>query len=474
MNEKDGNTFSMLSPYAAGLINTVSRFAEEEKLFYGRKTFILSLSAGKDSCALLDVMSLLAKTNDFILTAYHLNHLARGIESDKDAEFIKNLCNSYGIELFLESHDFSESDIAFEERARRYRYRRLRNLISEKKIDAGITAHTKSDQAETVFMRIMTGTHIRGLQSIRPDLGTIIRPMLCVSADQVRSYLRARDIDWREDLSNEDERYTRNFVRKNIFPFLSEKFPRSENSLYDLTLAARESENLIRSLFEQCGVKIIRDNDSAYVRLGALAENKSAVEWIASDMLSMFGVFVTGERIKEIWRRFQMKGNRKIFDHPECILMKRTRGESIEIIAALPEKETMQWKIDGEQSMTGHKKIKMPFCTIETEIIDYSDKLNYSDPFVIYLDAEKSGKTFFIRSAINGDIIRLEGVDRTIKKILSNAHLTYNEKMKIPVFESDGNVAALGLGFIEKGSNRVSDDFRVKKGSKKILAIRRT
>jgi tRNA(Ile)-lysidine synthase len=173
---------------------------------------LLSLSAGKDSIALMDIMSTLAEEWSLTLGVFHLNHLSRGMESDSDEEFVRNLAKTYQLKLYCERFDCAgrPRGSSFEEFSREKRYGLLNGIARAESWDKIATAHTGSDNIETVLMRILRGTGIHGLRGIEPIRSKLIRPLLPLTSADVYAHLTDRGLKWREDRSNADPRFLRN------------------------------------------------------------------------------------------------------------------------------------------------------------------------------------------------------------------------------------------------------------------------
>lgn len=201
-------------------------------------TVVAGVSGGADSVALLLFLAGLEENAPRIV-ACHFNHMLRGDESVRDAEFVSRLCEKHGVELVTRAADtaaFSrENRLSPEQGARELRYAFFREVLGKVSEGTGAgriaTAHTMDDRAETVLMRVLRGSGGRGLSSIRPVSGDIIRPFFAVSRSQVLEYLRAKGEKWVEDSSNRSDIYTRNRVRNRLMPLLETFNPRVKEAL---------------------------------------------------------------------------------------------------------------------------------------------------------------------------------------------------------------------------------------------------
>ncbi len=214
----------------------------------------VAISGGADSVALL---LLLHEANTAArnalgvgLSAVHVNHSLRGEESDGDQQFVVELCQRLAIPLHLHRVDTqphaAEHRQSIEEAARNLRYAVFHTLLNEGKADAILTAHTLDDQAETVLMKLLRGAWTEGLSAIHPVLtlpnGRILRPLLGMRRDDLRTYLTEHNQPWREDSSNSDEAFTRNRIRHTILPVLRAENPNLDQTLANLAEIARDEE----------------------------------------------------------------------------------------------------------------------------------------------------------------------------------------------------------------------------------------
>ena len=179
------------------MLNKLLRFSEEYGLIRSGDSIVCAVSGGADSVALLFALYLLKDKLKISLSAAHFNHRLRGAESDRDEAFVKDFCNRYDIPLQIGSGNVVSGEKGLEAAARDARYCFLKSLSG--KI---ATAHTADDNAETVLMRMVRGTGLKGLGAIAPVNGKLIRPMLSVTREDVLAFLQEYCLTWVEDSSN--------------------------------------------------------------------------------------------------------------------------------------------------------------------------------------------------------------------------------------------------------------------------------
>ena len=171
--------------------------------------YVLAVSGGVDSMVLLD---LLAGRPGLELVIAHFDHGIR-VESADDAEFVRAEADKRGLAFVTERAELGAN--ASEAVARAARYQFLRAAKTEHKADAIITAHHQDDLLETAILNILRGTGRRGLTSLQ-STAEIKRPLLQTPKNDIKSYAVQRKLSWREDTTNRDERYTRNYIRHRL------------------------------------------------------------------------------------------------------------------------------------------------------------------------------------------------------------------------------------------------------------------
>ncbi len=211
---------------------TLKRFAA---LMNGSKV-ICAVSGGPDSVAMLLVVKSLLERHriDAKIIVAHYNHGMRGEEGEGDANFVKNLADKLGLQFSMASLERSGKDKWSEDSLRRERHTFLKFLAIETGASAVLLGHNFDDDVETVTMRLIRGTSLRGLRGIPrwrcihtdADGDTcrlmMVRPLLSVRRTEIIQYLEAMNMSFRTDSSNTDQRYRRNWVRNELLPMIAE------------------------------------------------------------------------------------------------------------------------------------------------------------------------------------------------------------------------------------------------------------
>ena len=186
-----------------------------------------AVSGGADSVALLHALCQLYPGRE--IAAVHLNHCLRGDDSDADEAFVRELAAELGCAQILRRAEVAEqarrSGENLEAAGRRARYAFFGDLLRDRRCSVIATAHTRSDQAETVLFRLMRGAGGAGLSGILPRRDdSVVRPMLDVGRPEVIAYLQSHGLAWREDSTNADPSFARNRLRRQLLPQLREQW----------------------------------------------------------------------------------------------------------------------------------------------------------------------------------------------------------------------------------------------------------
>lgn len=212
----------------------------------------VALSGGADSMALLTALIKLKQQLGIEkISAAHFNHQIRGEEALRDQKFVQDYCDGIGIECFVGSADVPafarKNGLSVELAARELRYRFFDTLDT----DAIATAHTASDNIETVLFNLTRGTALSGLCGIPPKRDKYIRPLILCTRDQIETFCREQGIDFVTDSTNLCDDYTRNKLRHNVVPVLKTINESVEHAVGRMTTSLKEDADFIDSMAEE-------------------------------------------------------------------------------------------------------------------------------------------------------------------------------------------------------------------------------
>jgi tRNA(Ile)-lysidine synthase len=237
-------------------------FIKENQLFESNQKVLLAVSGGIDSMVLL----YLFEKSGFEYGIIHCNFNLRGIESDGDEEFVRNQVLIHGVPAFFENFETEEyaqlNGISIEMAARELRYEYFEKIRSEHHYDFIATAHHLDDLIETFFLNLSRKTGIKGLTGIKEKAGNIIRPLLFADRNEIEDFARFNFIEFREDSSNSEVVYQRNFLRHKILPLFSVLNPSFKKNLLASIENLKDAEQVYSGFLQTEKEKILVNNNS--------------------------------------------------------------------------------------------------------------------------------------------------------------------------------------------------------------------
>ncbi|HBG4970978.1 TPA: tRNA lysidine(34) synthetase TilS [Clostridioides difficile] len=435
---------------------------------------VLGLSGGPDSVCLLHVLNRLKKDFNIEIYAAHLNHQIRGIEAQKDALYVSKLCEDMGIVFFVKSINvpkYCENEgLSLEEGARKLRYEMFYEIKDKIKANKIAIGHNLNDQAETVMMRIMRGTGLKGLKGIdyiRDNC--IIRPILDVERNEIEEYCEAYNLNPRIDKTNLENIYTRNKIRLDLLPYMKDNFNsnviesivRMSNSLkIDNDYIEKEAEAKFRevsNIKEKGFVEINLDDfvclhDAIKVRV-----LRNSIKHILGDTN-----FVDQRHIEDIMSLEDNSKVNKMLTLPRNIFVYRKKDSII-----LTNEEIVNEEIEFYYNVpsNGFIKIKELKQIIETQVMSIdrykSMKLDNSSKG---FDFNKVKGGIVIRSRRQGDKIKLAMGSKKVKDLFIDLKIPREERCKIPIItDSEGIICV--------GDYKISENYKIDENTKEVLKI---
>lgn len=248
----------------------IKEYIKSNNLFNKNDSVVLGVSGGADSICMLNLLNDLKSELSISLFVLHINHEIRE-EAENDALFVKKTADDLGVECKVVSINVprlsKEKGISTEEAGRLARYEELLKYANEVGATKIAVAHNKNDDSETILLNLFRGTGIKGLcgidskREIKDSDVVIVRPLLCVSREEIEYFLDKNRINHIEDASNNDREYTRNKIRLDVIPYIKENI----NSKVDDNIT-NASENLVE-IYEYVN-KMIDESYERFVKDG--------------------------------------------------------------------------------------------------------------------------------------------------------------------------------------------------------------
>lgn len=233
------------------MINSVKETILKYNMLKNRNSVTVALSGGADSVALTHILYKLKDELSFDLYAAHLNHGIRGKDADRDAEFVKTFCKELNIPLFFEKVDIprvaEKYGDSIETVARNVRY----EFLTRVSVGVIATAHTASDNLETVIFNEIRGAGLKGVCGIPPIRDNIIRPLINCTREDVEEYCKQNNLEFCTDKTNFCDEYSRNNIRLNVVPVLKKINRNAERNILRMCETVRSDEEFLESVSKE-------------------------------------------------------------------------------------------------------------------------------------------------------------------------------------------------------------------------------
>ncbi len=370
------------------MIEKVRNYIKENRLLDPEDRVIVGFSGGMDSVTLLDVLLSLG----YHCVAAHCNFHLRGEESERDAAFVKQWCEHIGVEMVSVDFDTyryaTTHKISIEMAARELRYEWFEDMRKQHHANVIAVAHHRDDLVETVLLNLIRGTGIRGLTGISPKNNSIVRPLLCVSRDEIEAYVDERKLPFIFDSSNSDDVFVRNLLRLNVMPLLEKINPSVKNAMYRTARHVGEAKKIYDYYVETQKKAIFVDNQIDIEKLKATLS--PAV--MLFEILTPLGF--NASVIEDISQRLDSTPGKVFYSDNYRLIKDRSKL----ILEKIADKKLQQeeYTIDKvSQEITDPIRLKISFLSGYTTI--------NKDPRFLYADADKLSFPLTLRKWQSGD-----------------------------------------------------------------------
>ncbi len=276
-------------------VNIIRQYIISNNLLKDGADVIVGLSGGADSTALLKVLLTLG----YRCTAVHCNFHLRGAESDRDQQFVTELCSRLGIRLEVCHYDTEsyarQHGISIEMAARELRYADFNRIMQERQASAVCIAHHRDDSVETLLLNLIRGTGLRGLTGIKPVNGNIIRPLLCVSRTEIEQWLTETGQPYVTDSTNLETDYTRNKIRNQLLPLMRTINPDADNAINTTSQHLQQAYTVYNDAMDQARVRVSDGNIISIPELKRLPSPQAFL----FELLSPLGF--NSAQINDVW-----------------------------------------------------------------------------------------------------------------------------------------------------------------------------
>ena len=425
------------------LVQEVGRFVRANALFHRGDSVLAAVSGGVDSVVMLDILASFADESGLGLRIVHVNHLLRGKESDADEKFVRALAKRYEIPISVERVETkkwaAKKKISIQEAARELRYEfffRMRTTLNARSV---ATAHTASDNTETMLMNLLRGTGIDGIAGIpvRRNENAIVRPLLSVSRQEIAEYAKRKKLTFREDSSNASDKYSRNYLRRNIIPLLQKRInpslvrTMSQSAAVFRSCAEYLDEQAVRVLTEAT----VEKNEGVFLSVDVMKKEHPYIrQMVIHNLFLAKGIEPSFERIAALLSLIDAeKGSRT--DCGDGWIAERESGQILFFTGS--KRAPFSYLLNSEGTLNGGS-----FSLSVEKCRQIPNKLTAHTSTEEYVDARRVRFPLRIRSWKEGDAFVPLGM-RSRKKVSDlfvDMKISRVRKDAIPIVESDGDI----------------------------------
>ena len=398
------------------------------------ETLVVGVSSGMDSMALFFILL----NNGYKVVVAHINHKRR-IESDTEYEYLKDLCLKLNVPF--EGYELNEEiNSNFQEVARYKRYEFYKEVCDKYETNKILLAHHADDEAETVLMRLIRGTSLRGYSGIKyiseVDNYKIIRPLLGVSKSDIKKYIDENNIKYFEDSSNSTDHYTRNVVRHNLVNVAKDINPNFLSSVENYKEDMEDSFELIKELSDEFMAKYSeKSNDKIIINRAEFNKLKQIIKkWVlveAVNLISSDSLILTHERMTEIiglslkdvsGKTIELSDSIKVFlEYDKIILKKGNTSSSI----------SLEINDFGDYDLGGGRVLK---------ISQKYHLLPNKNSYMLCYNDIKSVFPIFVKNKESGDKIKVNGITKKVSQILKDNKILKSERDNILVISNKDGI----------------------------------
>lgn len=507
--------------FGAGVMDfyeKVKNYILKNELISEGDNVILGVSGGADSVALFRILVRLKDEIDFRLSAVHIHHGIRKKSANKDEKFVKNLCEKYKVELKVFHKDIpliskitKESE---EECGRRIRYEIFEDLALQEDNSKIAVAHHINDQVETIVFRMLRGSGVKGLSGMEVKRDNIIRPFLCAKKYEILEYLGSISQKYREDETNENTQYSRNYIRMKILPKFEKIRDNSLDHIISLSKEAAEvndfmekkaKELLLEAAAEANRNYLIKDSYLRYKTETILAAEPVLARTAVRMMIDEAGVSlknVSRTHIEKIFKLLEksessevhlpqgvkvilengvvyvnIKRSQETFDKvlEEAQALEKYARVEAAVALADAEKEDTAVLVRTEKEelgfffeVTDNGEYVLPCgITVRSKILTEFDMDNIPmDTNVKWVDYDKLEDGLCLRTRKIGDylVINKRGDEGNLKNYMINEKIPKSERNMIPIVASGAKVYWV-VG------HRISEDVKVTEQTTRVLEL---
>jgi len=436
------------------MLNRFLEYAKQEKLFSSGSRILLAVSGGVDSM----VMAFLFREAAIYHEIAHCNFSLRGDESDGDEKFVAGYAQRHNIKVHTRRFDTLEHaasrKISVQMAARELRYEWFNSIVRHENFDVAAVAHNLDDNVETFLINLLRGTGLSGLTGMGTHHENIIRPLLFASRAEIAEYAADRGIDYREDSTNAEVKYTRNRIRHIVIPDMEKVRPGVSEAITATISHLRSASEILENHIDGLHEKLFRPvNEGFEVDIRELMELKPAEPYIY-ELFRKFGIF--SRQTEEVLSLLRSPTGKYIYTSTHRLLVDRGKL----LISERSDEDTPYYFFSSVDEM------RMSGLFSDLHITEPSDEPLPVSPLTACLDLGLVSFPLQVRHWEPGDRFRPLGMSQ-MKKISD-----FLIDLKVPVTVKEKVLLLLsGEEIIWVMGYRIDDRYKVTGETSRILVL---
>ena len=434
-------------------------FIKDKYLFSMEQKILVAVSGGVDSVVLCHLLN----ACNYPFSIAHCNFQLRGNESNEDENFVIELAKNMRVECHLKRFNtegyVSEKKVSTQVAARELRYEWFEKLRQNLDYQCIVTAHHASDNIETVLYHFAKGTGLRGLGGMKPQNNALIRPLLWAKKEEILAYSQTHNLAFREDSSNESDKYARNYTRHHIVPAFQNINPSFEKTAIENINRLAETQVLLDFFIKKIKPQIIKPVENQFFINIKKLKSYPSVSTLLFELLKDFGF--NNAQVEQILQNdryhtgamFHSKTHILLIDRFNYIVAKQKTDNT----------EAASFLISEADKCVETSRFQLTF---------YSDvdcpKSFSENPHSVFLDGNKLVFPLILRKYQEGDRFQplgMNGKSQLLSDFLRLKKLSQFEKEQVWILETAEKEICWVVGF------RLDERFKIKEGVQSCLQI---
>ena len=452
-------------------------FIDENKMIQENCAVIAGVSGGNDSMTMLHLLKRFQADLHFHLRVVHVNHGIRGEEADRDQRTVETVCDEWKIPCSVYCYDVPELSekwkLGTEETGRivrRQAFEKEKKKCREKYSCTCIAlAHNRNDLAETMLHHLARGTGIRGLCSLKPVNGEVIRPLLCLERREIDDYIREYGISSVLDSSNLEDEYTRNRIRRHLLPVMEGEInARAVEHMAETSRMLSEAEEFLTEEAAEL-IRGYRETDGSYCLGEGFFQKKQ--------ILKSYGVRAILEELSGRSRDLTQVHIHQVLNLYSCQVSRRLSLpyglEAVRSYDGVIIRKKIQQK-PGTEGRKGHEipllavseEVETPFGRFTVKVFSYSSEKILEKKYTKWFDCDKIKCGLSVRTRRTGDYLTVgrDGGRKKLTRCMIDDKVPKETRDQIPLI-ADGEEILWIIG------GRISERYKITSCTKNVLEI---